>query len=318
MRKILKICFIFLFIGGTRLMGQQLPLTNQYLVNPYLLSPAFSSYNENAKVFFTYRKEWENTMGSPRSAFLNTYFPVSDRVWLGGEIISDQTDISKIFYAHFSYLYDLDITANSKIYFSLWGSMFQNSINLNDVVISDPRDPIIMGNSSLTGTALNAGAGLIFRWKEGSIGLSSPYLFTNNDAYMIGTENNLIVIKPQLIGFVTYNFQLDYNWSLQPFLVYRSIKDSPYIYDLSLRTVYKDDYWAGLTYRNQGKIGISLGGNLTSDLSLNYTYEFATQGLLANPAAIHEIMIGFNINLSNRYKSNRWIQMQRAQGYNFN
>ncbi len=317
MKNILKILCVLLFVQGSQLMGQQLPLTNQYLTNPYLLSPAFAGYDEKSKVFLTYRKEWGNMEGSPRTAFINTYFPVSDKVWLGGEIISDQTDISKIFYAHISYTYHLDVSYSHKIYFSLWGSLFQNSINLNGAVVSDPNDPLLVGNSQLTGTALNAGASFIFRWKDGSFGLTTPYLFNQYDSYAIGSGNNLIVFKPMVIAHATYNFRLNYNWNLQPFLVYRSIKDSPYHYDVSLLAIYKDDYWLGVTYRNQNKIGISLGGNLTSELSFNYTYEFATQGLVANPSAIHEFMIGFNIRPGDNYKANRWLEMQKSQGYNY-
>jgi type IX secretion system PorP/SprF family membrane protein len=316
MKNILKILSVFLFVGGSQLMGQQLPLTNQYLVNPYLLSPAFAGYNEDSKVYLTYRKEWGDITGSPRTAFINTYFPVSERVWLGGEVISDQTDISKIFYAQLSYTYHLPIGPNHQLYFSLWGGMFQNSINLNGAIVSDLTDPILLGNSQLTGTSLNAGSSIMFRWMNGSIGITAPYLFTSEDAYAVGSGNNLVVIKPQVITHITYNFRLNYNWALQPFLVYRSIQDSPYHYDISLLSIYKDNYWAGLTYRNQGKIGFSLGGNLNSNLTLNYTYEYASQGQIANPSAVHEFLIGFNIGAGKKYKSNRWMKLLKSQGYN--
>ncbi len=316
MKNILKILIVLLFVNGAQVMGQQLPLTSQYLVNPYLLSPAFAGYNENSKVFLTYRKEWGDITGSPRTAFINAYFPVSARVWMGGEIISDQTDISKIFSAQLSYTYHLPIGANHQIYFSLWGGMFQNSINLNGAIVSDINDPLLIGMSQLTGTSLNAGSSLLFRWRDGSIGVTAPYLFSSEDAYAVGSGNNLVVIKPQLITHLTYNFRLNYDWNLQPFLVYRSIKDSPYHYDISMLTIYKDNYWGAFTYRNEGKVAISLGGNLTSELSLNYTYEFATQGLIANPSAVHEFMIGFNLSSGKKFKSNRWIEMQKSRGYN--
>lgn len=316
MKYIFKTLFVLFFVSGTQLMGQQLPLTSQYLANPYLLSPAFAGYDEDSKVFLTYRKEWGNLQESPRTAFINTSFPISEKVWMGAEIISDQTDISKIFSAQLSYTYHLAFGPNHKLYFSLWGGMFQNSINLNRAIVSDKNDPLLLGNSQLTGTSLNAGSSLIFRWRDGNIGITAPYLFSSEDAYAVGTGYNLVVIKPQIITHVTYKFRINYDWSLQPFLVYRSIKDSPYHYDISMLAIYKDNFWGALTYKNESKLAISLGGNLTSMLCINYTYEFATQGLIAIPSAIHEFMVGFNLGSGKKFKSNRWIEMQKARGYN--
>lgn len=318
MKNVIKILCILFFAHGTQLMAQQLPLTSQYLVNPYLLSPAFAGYNEGSKVFLTYRKEWGAMQSGPKTATINTYFPVSERVWLGGEIISDQTDISKLFKAQLSYTYHLQLGPAQKLYFSLWGGMFQNSINLDGAIVSDPNDPILVGNSQLTGTSINAGSSLIFRWRNGNLGFTAPYLFSSKDAYAVGGGNNLLVIKSQLTVHVTYNFRLNYNWNLQPFFVYHSIKDSPYQYDVSLLTIYKDNFWGGFMYRNSGKIGISLGAYLTKQLTINYTYEMATMGMIANPPAVHEFMIGFNIGSGEKYKSNRWRDLLNSRGYNLN
>jgi len=318
MKNVIKILCILFFVYGTQLIAQQLPLTSQYLTNPYLLSPAFAGYNEGSKVFLTYRKEWGDVQGGPKTATINTYFPVSERIWLGGEVISDQTDISKVFKAQLSYTYHLPLSSTKHLYFSLWGGLFQNSINLNEAIVDDPSDPILIGNSQLTGTSINAGSSLIFRWRDGNFGFTAPYLFASEDAYAVGSGNNLLVIKPQLIAHITYNFRLNYNWNLQPFFVYRSIKDSPYQYDVSLLTIYKDNFWGGFMYRNSGKVGISLGGNLTKQLILNYTYELATKGMIANPSPVHEFMIGFNIGSGEKYKSSRWRDLLNSRGYNFN
>lgn len=313
MRKVYKILLILFIFSSTELSAQQLPFTNQYTINPYLLSPAFAGYNENSQVLLSYRKEWGNIKGSPKTASLNTFFPISEKVWMGGQIISDQTDIFKSFYAHLSYTYIAQLGNDHHLYFGLWGSLFQNTINLSDAIIADPNDPILLANSQLVGTSLNAGTALIYKWREGSIGISIPYLFLNKDAYTVGSGNNLVVINRQIITHLTYNFALNYNWQIQPFFVYRSIKNAPFQYDISMLAIYREDYWAGLMYRNQGRIGINLGGNLSSELTFNYAYEFATKGIIANPAAIHEFSIGLEIGSGKKYNTNRWGKMLKSQ-----
>ena len=84
---------------GELIFSQQTPITNQYLVNAYSLSPALAGYNRNSELFVGYRKQWTGIPGSPKTSSINLNLPTGRRVWLGGNIVSDETDLFQNFYA---------------------------------------------------------------------------------------------------------------------------------------------------------------------------------------------------------------------------
>ena len=295
MRIKLGFIIIFIFTGTLFLNAQQLPSSNQYLVNRYLLSPAFAGHNGNSQVFIGYKQDWSGFEGSPKTSILSGYIPITENAWLGSQIISDKADLFNNIYARFSYSYHLETGIDNKLLFSMWGSMFQNKISLSNAVIFDPNDPLLKDKQELTGFSLNAGASIVYKWREGYIGLTVPYLFQNKDIYSLSGTKNIVELNQQLIGHASYNFRIDYNWNIEPVLVYKWTKDFDSQIDLATIIYYRDDYWFSFMYRDIGKVGISVGANLADHFTLNYTYEFVTGQFVGNPSASHEFTLGFTI-----------------------
>ena len=51
--------------------AQQIPLDNQYHINPFSLSPAFAGHNNNFEMFLDYRNRWGGIEGAPKVSNLN-------------------------------------------------------------------------------------------------------------------------------------------------------------------------------------------------------------------------------------------------------
>ena len=73
MNKLLNILLITAFsvVGMTVGYGQQLPLSNQYLVNPFSISPSFAGHNQNYEAFIDYRQNWASIDGAANTKIIN-------------------------------------------------------------------------------------------------------------------------------------------------------------------------------------------------------------------------------------------------------
>ena len=304
--KILLILFFVIFISSSYYINaQQLPVTNQYLLNKYALSPAYAGYKGRSEIFIGFRRQWAGISGTPKTSFANITMPLSEKAWLGGSIISDQTDIFKNFYVSLSYTYQLQITTNQFIGFSLWGSARQNTINLLNINVPDTDDPLIVNKQKLEGTGYNAGAGALYRTKNFDIGIVIPFLFLNKNKYGVGSENNLMIIEREFYVHASYRFMLNQYWQIQPIFIFRSTKNNISCFDISSLVKYLNKYWLGLTYRNTSIMGLSAGGEILEGLVLSYTYEFSVGGYTNYFSGTNEISLGYIFNIQQKSKRNK-------------
>lgn len=294
------IIFVFGLLMSELVFGQQVPVTNQYLINPYSLSPAFAGYNQKSELFIGYRKQWTNMPGSPKTSSINLSVPLSYKAWLGGNIISDETDLFQNTYASLSYTYNLPVFIDSYLSFSLWASVFQNTLNLAKINVANNQDPLLMDKNKLLSTVINAGTGINFRRKDLTVGILVPNLFVNRNSLEYESSNNIMEIERQYIAFVSYQISVLPKWQLKPFLIFRSIKNTDLNYDISTLIKYVNKYWLGLTYRKGSIIGLSAGGELINRLIFNYTYEFSNNGFTGYTSGTHEFSIGYNLNMGER------------------
>ncbi len=306
----LMICF------SVAVEAQQLPLHNQYFVNPYTLSPAAAGYNFTSQVFVGYRKQWTGMPQSPQTSFASIVIPFKRRVWFGAEVISDQSSIFRNFYGLLSYTFQLKLAPKNYLRFSLWGSVFQNSINLQNINVVDTDDPLLQNKSQLVGTAFNAGTGIMYQNNSLVLGISLPNLFVNNKSYAIESNNNLIVIERQIIAFGWYNFYIKNRWALKPGFVFRSTKNSPVSFDIYAILEFEKKVFAGMLYRKGTILGVLVGGYVMNSFTVCYTFEFLNNGFTRYTSGTHEISIGYDLKIGKRYLPRRFQYYPMNLEYN--
>jgi len=307
MKKLLRISLLLSFILTVfSASAQQIPNSNQYLVNRYSLSPSFAGYDQKSKIFIGYRNAWSGFQEAPKTSLISAFLPASDKVWLGLQIISDKAGIFDNVYAQFSYTYHLEVGYDQMIYFGMWASMFQNKIRLSNLNVDLLNDPLLIGHTELTGFSVNAGTSLLYKWRKGYVGILIPYLFNNKDVYVVEDAKNVVELYKQIVGHASYKFRINYDLEIEPFIVYRWVQDFDSQIDFTLLFIYRENFWAGLTYRDIGKASVSIGGNFTKDLTFNYTFEFVTKSFLAQPSSTHEFTLGFRLPIVYGANKNRW------------
>ena len=290
--------FVLLMLMATGLSAQQFPLSSQYLINPYSLTPTMAGLTGYPEVFLGFRKDMPGINGSPRTfranGFANVY---QNKMWVGGEIFTDKTDILSLFKAQLSYTYKLQVEDEQFLFFGVWTSFYQNSVNIANTVGIDPNDPLINNASKLNASALNAGFGINYNRRDLNIGIAFPTLFANKTEYALNPGFNMRVEKEMLI-YASYLFELAPMWKLQAYGVYRKITNEPFNLEISAMAIYMNRFWGGLLYRNSKALSVNVGGLIYRGLTLNYSYDIGLGGINSKSGGAHEISIGWRFKFS--------------------
>ncbi|MEA3496630.1 MAG: PorP/SprF family type IX secretion system membrane protein [Bacteroidota bacterium] len=295
MKKFCVLITLVLLFGST-LLSQKLPLTNQYLINRYVLSPSYAGVNDGVAVFAGYRDQWVGFKGAPITKMVNINSLVGKSVGVGGMIISDQEGIFNRFYGSLSYAYHLNLADEHNLSFGLSGKFFQNSIDLSQSFIQDlTNDKVLMSRQTQNETAFNAGASILYRFKGLNFGLVAPFLIQNKSVYY--SDNNPsdsfnYLIRRHYLGHASYDFAINEKFQITPYAIIRMTDAAPLNYEFALQFKYQNQVWLAASYRKEGSIGISAGFLLNDQVSFNYTYEAFGSKLTSQTQGTHDISIG--------------------------
>ncbi len=287
--------------------AQQLPINNQYMVNPYSLSPSFAGLTNSPELVADFRKDWTGILGAPKTSYVSFFAPVNERVWLGGSIINDQTDMISNISANFSYTYHLTAWEEHNFSFSLWCSIYHSVVDLTNVIVKDQNDPVISGKQKLIGTSLNAGTSILYNYNNLYTGIVLPTLISKHTIIDKEDNNRFLVKDRSLIFHVSSTLDLDNFWYFDPYFIYRTIKNSPSVFDIAFLIRNDEKYWFGALLRKGGIFGVNFGATLAESLILNYSYEFSTKGMLNKSSGTHEFSIGYYLYFQPKEpKSRKW------------
>lgn len=314
-------------------LAQQFPLSSQYVINPYSLTPTLAGSTGFPEVFLGYRKDMAGINGAPRTINVNGAGNImGNNMWVGGEIYSDKTDILSLFKAQLSYTYRLQVQNDQFLSFSAWGAFYQNSVNVDNAIGIDPNDPLINNASKLNTSAFNAGFGLNYNWRDFNFGVSFPTLFSNKEEYSLN-PGFYLRMQREILVYGSNLFQLHNDWKLQTYVVYRKMNYEPANFDISLMAIYIDRFWFGTLYRNSGAISVNLGGLIYKGFTFNYSYDIGAGGINSKSGGAHEISLGYRFNFDgNNYfdkkssggkkrgksRRSRELPFPQVQEYDFN
>lgn len=292
--KKLFLILIFSFLISDLIIAQQLPSNNQYLINPYSLSPSFAGLDAKGEGYLSYRKDWMNIESAPELKMLSINTALSQKVGVGINIMNDKTDIFSNIFASLSYAYHLKLAESQYLSLNISAGVIQKKIDLESVIIKHEGDPIFYDMEKQNGVSFFAGAGVLYRFQNLDIGFNIPSLWESKPDF--GEENKFKdALSRHYIVHASYNVKLNDDWRIKPFAIVRQTELAPMSYEVAAIVGYKDQVWVGGTYRKYGIIGLNLGGVLTKTVRFNYSYEFSNQGILSESAGTHEITVGLRI-----------------------
>jgi len=296
MKRIIKLLFSLMI--PLSLSGQLTPFTNQYVLNPLTINPAYAGNRGVLNIAAFYRKQWVGIKGSPETISLTVDAPFRDqKMGLGINVINDKIGVTKEnqFTANYSYKIDMD---KGSLAFGLGAGVVVTNTAWSDLIVLDPGDEFLLIDSKVFVVPAFS-FGTYYSGRKYFAGISIPKLV----GYKFDFDKNKYVLHNNMSDYY-YLFNTGYLFDLSPslkFLPSALIAFSPgdkILYDINAHFRLMDRFWLGASYRNNRSITGLFQFQLTGQIKFAYSYDFDFAKLRTYSSGSHEVMLRYEF----RYK----------------
>ncbi len=334
-----KIILIFIILTlsiSDDLKAQQFPIYSQYMMNGFLLNPAVAGHEGYTAFNLTVRKQWIGLKDAPstyalsgqtrllKSSFISRSRSIrkrkrvmsrSGKVGLGGYIFNDSNGaISK---TGLSGTYAYHITLHrSQISMGVSLSSFQYKIDKNKLNPESQDDRLLLETESKAFIA-DANIGVYYTDRNIYAGLSVQNLFESffrlNNRKGAGFK-----LERNYIAMAGYRFDLIDFLFIEPSFLFKASENLVAQLDLNAKFYYKEDYWAGISFRSGGGSRITqesirgrgasliiMAGAKFDKYFVGYAFDYTFSSISARTIGSHEIMLAAKFGDSARRY--RWL-----------
>lgn len=305
--------------------AQQQPVYSQYMLNTYLINPAVAGAEGLTAFNLTARKQWAGYAEGPstyavsaQTRILKTSFRnrsrlikarvrkrrPSGRVGLGAFVYNDmnarvrRTGLQGT-YAYHIYMRDVQLSFGASL------SLYQFSINVNQADLYNPEliDPLIGNNQKISP---DANFGFMVSTEKYYAGLSTTSLFQSSIQFGSGNPKDAYRVLRQYYLIGGYRIEpYKSPYAIEPSVLLTTNEKLQYSVDINVKGYYKQDYWAGISFRTTGAMVMMFGARY-QQFTFGYAFDQNFNDLSTlSKFGSHEIMIGYKIgDTARRY---RWL-----------
>lgn len=288
------IIIIIGIISGATLFGQQMPLSENYFLDKYSLSPSYAGNFNNKYLFMGYRSDWSGIDGGPKTLRLSYNDVYKQNMGYGGKLIYDKAGIFKQTVLLGTYSYRVKIAEDHFIMFGLSAGFYSNTLNLKDYY-NDPKytlDPALISANVTSRLKFMSDFSAVYSFK----GLDAGLLFSNINFGDAKFQDQSIHYKP-LSNFqihASYLYRISDRWDVSPIMVLRGGRLIKSQFEVASQVVYQKNLWASLMFRDPGIWGVGVGANITRSIKIGYNFNIAA-ATAPRYFNNHEICLGINI-----------------------
>lgn len=319
------------FISGASI-AQQIPMYSQYIMNGFLINPSLAGRDGYTTVNLTVREQWLGFSGSPGTYAVsfqtrilkNSYISRSTsvrkkmvkptkggNVGLGGYIFNDRNGIMSRTGILAAYAYHLQLgqTGGLPNYLSLGlaGTFYQYAIDLSGNLMLNDIDDEFLKNYDQRVYIPDFNFGATYTTEKFYIGFSMSSLSRGSILFGNSGDNKRSELGNYfLTGGLKIKFPGNPDWELEPSTLLKSsdMLFKSFQMDLTTRVYYKQDYWAGISWRTNDAI-IALLGLKYDRFYFAYAFDFALTDIRKQSFGSHEITLAVKFGESARRY--RWI-----------
>ncbi len=318
------IIIMVLVFAALQVNAQQIPVTNQYIFNPYLYNPARAGESGFSNINLSHRNQWVDMPDSPIS-FIGTFdtkFKDSN-VGVGGMIFSDQSHLITNYGGRATYAYHIPFNEDKthRLSVGLSAGVVSQRFDFTNATVDNESDITILDRTDNT-VNFDMAAGLNYHFKGLNVGVSVPQIFNSNLKYNeTGNYDNVeFSLERHFLISASYlmRFGSSKSISLEPIVLARKVAGIPLQLDANLLVGYKDKVWLGGGYRSVNSLSDasaahgSVAVRVKEKFMIGYTYE----AVLGSQAKVdlgntHEFTVGYRFGgKSNKDKE----MMERLEG----
>lgn len=303
MRKIvlLYIAVTLAFAG----FAQQDPQFSQNMHNRLYPNPAVAGSNQAICATLLGRYQWMQFEGKPETYLLSVHGPVNllkQNFGVGLSVSQDKLGQSKYIGAKGALAWRKSL-GNGTVGIGVGLGMLNFSISPfedGDATDGIAGDVTISG-SSLSDIGFDMDLGLYYHSDKLYVGFSSTHMTQPE------LKTSTYDVARHYFVMAGYNAELNQNFVIQPSVLAKADGTSAQL-DLNLMLVYKQQFWAGLSYRMSDAIAPMIGVNYplgNGNLKFGYSYDITLSLLKSYSAGSHELMLGYCLDIPDKNKVER-------------
>jgi type IX secretion system PorP/SprF family membrane protein len=318
--------------------AQQDPVYDQYMFNSFLLNPAVAGHEGYTAVNLTIREQWLGLKDAPstyalsgqtrllKNSFISRNKSVrkrkrvmsrSGKVGFGGYIYNDQNGAISKTGLQGTYTYHLTLRRSQ---LSMGASLktFQYKVDYNKIEVKDDLDDIItrLGTDNKA-YITDANLGAYYSDRYIYAGLSVQNLF-ESFFRLSNREGAGFKLERTYTAMSGYRFDLIDFLFIEPSFLFKYSENVVSQLDMNVKFYYKEDYWAGISYRTgsgskiaQETIGgrgsslIFMAGARVDKYFLGYAFDYSFSSISAKTIGSHELMLA--VKFGDSARRYRWL-----------
>ena len=294
MRKKILYNTLFFLCTAFICIGQQEIQSTQYMLNPFLLNPAYSSVDNNRDLKIGYRSQWFSLEGAPVTQYISFHTPIGKsrfarthpgdfHNWhgLGFVLLKDEIGAYSNTKINASYSYNIGLSNGTKfgyyhqdgLRFALgafvgWSTfavdkdilaMTKTSYNTRKTyypTVDDPTYKDMLAKSKQATFDLSFG-GMLYYNETYYLGVSSTQLLESDFAL---TDKTNLSRHYFISGLV--KLQVSEDLYIIPSVISKMVKAAPLSVNYSVRADWQDKLYLGMGYRTQDAITFMTGAQI--------------------------------------------------------
>lgn len=273
--------------------GQLAPVTDQYILNPLTINPAYAGNRGALNIAAFYRKQWAGITGSPETMTLSADAPFLDsKLGLGLTISNDKIGVTKETRFNTNYSYKIELKQGI-LSFGLGAGIITTNTAWSDLVVLDQEDSYYLVDSRVL-VVPDFSFGAYYSYNNYFAGFSIPKLL----AYTFNPDRNKYSSKfePGNYNFLFntgYLFTLSPKVKIFPSTLVTFTPGEKLLYDLNVHVNFLERFWSGISYRSNRSVAALFQFAINDQIRFAYTYDldFGRLGRYSNGS--HEIMLRY-------------------------
>ena len=280
------------------LSGQLTPVTNQYILNPLTINPAYAGNRGALNLATFFRKQWVGISGSPTTMSLAVDAPFLDnKLGLGLVVSNDKIGVTKETHFGTSYSYKINIK-DGILSLGLGAGLITTNTAWSDLEVVDEEDSYMLVDSKVL-VVPEFSFGAYYSVKNYFAGFSVPKLL----GYSFNIDKNKynLTFRPEDYSYMFntgYVFAVGQKTKLFPSMLVSLTPGEKVLYDINLHVNFLDRFWSGLSYRSNRSIAALFQVSVNNQFKVAYTYDLDFGKLSTYSNGSHEIMLRYEF----RYK----------------
>jgi type IX secretion system PorP/SprF family membrane protein len=317
--------------------AQQLPVYSQYMMNGFLLNPAVAGHEGYTALNITAREQWAGMKDAPgtyaisyqtrllknsyisRSASIRRRKRVmsrSGRVGYGGYVFTDMAGAFNRTGIQGTYTYHIPFD-RSQLSFGVSLTGYQFRINEDKIRLLDEAD-ILLYQTEKSAFIPDANFGVYYTDKNLYAGLSAMQLFQTPLKLGADKEGPGFKMIRHYFAMAGYRFEVSRDLLMEPSFLFKSTEKFVSQIDVNVKMYFKEDYWAGISWRTGGSYSlveetfsgkgssiIIMAGLRVDKYYFGYAFDYTFNAIGARTFGSHEIMAA--IKFGDNARRYRWL-----------